>query len=214
MNIDKSSFFLLVTTIGASAAGGWFARDRLLLRSEVERSTPPSAQPEPAPPPSASAPPASSLEAPAPSCDDEEGTVPDCVGFPDPGDEAECRSLVYSRCAQYKESLKPKAARAAVECLKRLKVNQVCDLIAINKCGHEALMASCPVAPTKVGSSPTEIDQTCEKILTSCKDAKPGPTPTDCRQTLSGLNPTGRTKMVACMQKLCDARGLYGCEAR
>jgi hypothetical protein len=205
MNIDKSSFVILVGTMAASGAGGWFARDKLVLRSEAV------APPAPAPPSAApivpepkSAEPVKPLPPVVPICDDAEGATPDCTGFPDPGDEG-C-NLALPRCLQYRESFKPKPARAAIDCLKRLRGAQLCDPIMINKCGHEALMAACP--------GDDAVEQSCTTLLASCKGAIPGPTPADCKQTLSGMNETGRKKMAACLGKLCDARGLYGCEAR
>jgi hypothetical protein len=203
MNIDKGSFLILVGTMAASGAGGWFARDKLVLRSEPQAA--PAPTPESPPPPKSAEPPPAPVPPAAPPCDDGVGEVPECTGFPDPGDEGGC-NLAAPRCLQYRESFKPKVARAAIECLKRLKGAQLCDPVIINKCGHEALMAACP--------GDTAVEQSCTTLLTSCKTATPGPTPADCKQTLSGMNDTGRKKMATCLEKLCDARGLYGCEAR
>jgi hypothetical protein len=204
MNIDKSSFFILVATMAASGAGGWFARDKLVLRSEARAPEPaPTPSPAPAPEPK-SAEPEKPPPPAEPPCTDGEGATPDCTGFVDPGDEG-C-NLALPRCLQYRESFKPKIARAAIECLKRLRGAQLCDAVMINKCGHEALMAACP--------ADTDTEQACNGLLASCKGALPGPTLTDCKQTLSGMNETGRKKMAVCLGKLCDARGLYGCEAR
>jgi hypothetical protein len=217
MTIDKSSFLILVTTIAGSGAAGWFARDKLVLKSEIPQSlppAPPSVSKEPPPAPKSATPP---LE-PAPvaaSCDDASGDVPACPVFPDPSDEGGCGQMAAARCAQYREAFKPKVARAAVECLKKLRGGQICDPIALNKCGHEALMAACPPEPAaKPGAPPGELDQACEPILAACKASTPGPTLADCKQTLSGMNESGRRKMLGCVQKLCDSRGLYGCEAR
>ncbi len=204
MQIDKSSFVILVGTIAASGAGGWFARDQLVLRSDA-------ASPAPAPTPTATAsiaPEPKSAEPPPPAvppCDDDSGELPDCTGFPDPGDEGGC-NLAAPRCLAYRESFKPKVARAAIECLKKLRGAKLCDPVTINKCGHEALMAACP--------GDEDEEQTCSTLLSSCKAATPGPTLADCKQTLSGMNETGRKKMAVCLGKLCDDRGLYGCEAR
>lgn len=211
MQIDKSTFLIVVTTMAASAAGGWFARDKLMLRSEAERAKAP--EPEPPPPVSSPAPsdkpPADAAPA-APPCDDSEGEAPVCPAFPDPGDEGGCGRLAARRCADYRDNLKPKPARAAVECLKKLPPGLLCDPIALNKCGHEALMSACPPE----ASTGSELDDSCKTILESCKSSIPGPTLADCRQTLSGLNEAGRKKMLACAAKDCAAKGLYGCEAR
>jgi hypothetical protein len=216
MRIDPGTFFILVGTIAASGAGGWVAHERIGPRLQPpplppptpiatpEPSAPPSAKPEPPPPP-------------APTCDDSSGEIGDCSKVPrgpDPGDEGSC-NLAAVRCVQYRDAFKPKVARAAIRCLERLKGNQICDPIAVNKCGHEALMAACPPDPgAGVDAAPTELDKSCSELLATCKEALPGPTLADCKQTLSGLNDVGRRKMAACMKQHCDARGLYGCEAR
>jgi hypothetical protein len=217
MSIDKSTFLILVGTIAASGAGGWFARDRLMLRSEAlaPKPTPEPTASQPAPPEPKSAEPVAPPAPAVPSCDDSTGEIPQCPAFPDPGDEGGCGQMAAARCAQYRESLEPKVARAAVECLKRLRGAELCDPIALNKCGHEALMAACPAENLTDAAAPAGgIDESCKAILTACKDSVPGPTLADCKQTLSGLNDTGRRKMLACTQKQCRTRGLYGCEAR
>lgn len=217
MHIDTSTFFILVGTIAASGAGGWIVRDKLTLRSQPPPPLPSVSQEPPAEPPRASAEPIAKPPPALPSCDDSSGEVPTCPVLPGPADEGGCEQMVAARCAQYRAAFKPKLARAAIECLKRLRGGQLCDPIAINKCGHEALMAACPPESevlSDAGAPASGLDATCATILTACKASIPGPTLTDCKQTLSGMNDSGRTKMVACMQKLCDSRGLYGCEAR
>jgi len=216
MRIDPSTFFILVGTIAASGAGGWVVHERLGRRFE----TPP--PPIPNPPPQQSAPAAAKSAEPilapaSPACDDSSGEATDCSRVPrgpDPGDEGTC-NLAAVRCIQYRDAFKPKIARAAIRCLERLKGNQICDPIAVNKCGHEALMTACPPGPgSGSDAAPSDLDKNCGEILGTCKEAVPGPTVADCTQTLSGMNDVGRRKMAACMKQHCDARGLYGCEAR
>jgi hypothetical protein len=60
---------------------------------------------------------------------------------------------------------------------------------------------------------PTPVATACEGILKTCSNAPLGPTLTDCRQTLAGLNEVGRANMIECASKHCTDRGLYLCEA-
>jgi hypothetical protein len=216
MRIDPGTFVILVGTIAASGAGGWFAHERVGRKPEM----PPPPAPNPVPVQSAPATAKSTPEVPAapvPACDDSSGETADCSKVPrgpDPGDEGSC-NLAVARCAQYREAFKPKVARAAIRCLERLKPNQVCDPVPVNKCGHEALMAACPPDPRASGDAqPSDLDALCADVMAPCKDAVPGPTLADCKQTLSGMNDVGRRKMAACLKQSCDARGLHGCEAR
>jgi hypothetical protein len=53
----------------------------------------------------------------------------------------------------------------------------------------------------------------CNNIMRSCGEKSLNPTMADCRQTLAGLNDSGRADMVDCVSAHCSDRGLYGCEA-
>jgi hypothetical protein len=67
-----------------------------------------------------------------------------------------------------------------------------------------ALDATAPDSP---------VATACESIVKSCASQPLGPTQSDCRQTMAGLNDVGRASMVECVTAHCNDRGLYGCEA-
>ena len=147
-----------------------------------------------------------------------------------PSDEAVCANIIATRCADYKAAFKPKVAEQAVACLRELKAGERCDPARVNLCGHAALMSACPEPelPAKGNyvkatgtipasftliedpkAVPSPIVAACEGISKSCS----GQSPTDCQQTLSGMNESGRASMVECMATHCRDKGLIGCEA-
>ncbi|RYZ59530.1 MAG: hypothetical protein EOP08_15440 [Proteobacteria bacterium] len=84
--------------------------------------------------------------------------------------------------------------------------------------GAVANVAAVPsgTPPTTVNAEPARPGSAaavCETILKSVGTSRLGPTLADCKQTLSGLNDTGRTRMVECMKKDWSTKGLLGCEA-
>jgi hypothetical protein len=232
MAIDRSDFLILASTLAAGGAGGWFVRDR----SPDMRPPPPA--PAPAAKPSVSAPPWPSAVAvvdakPAAVCDDSQGTPEQCPSV-GPADEGICANIIYKRCNEFKTAFKPKVATQAVACLRALKGNERCDPLRINQCGHMALMSACPdpapplkgqlsssaeTTPAQVTLSPdssvpaTPVATACESILKTCNNPPLGPTLSDCRQTLVGMNDVGRANMIDCATKHCTDRGLYLCEA-
>lgn len=172
------------------------------------------------------------LEAPATTCDDSIGAAEDCPSV-GPADEGLCGNRIAKRCADFKESLKPRVAQQAVACLNRLKGNERCDMERVNLCGHAALMAACPEAvepatgtylastSTKPASfaldrstnAPSPLAIACKSMSESCVQQPLSPTLADCRQTLTGMNDTGRKRTLACVASHCQDRGLLGCEA-
>jgi hypothetical protein len=125
-------------------------------------------------------------------------------------------------------------AAQAVACLRALKGNELCDAARINQCGHAALMSACQESPrpqkgqlqpatgtqpatfnivADATADPSLLTAACNSILRSCGEKSLNPTLADCRQTLAGLNDTGRANMVDCVSAHCSDRGLYGCEA-
>jgi hypothetical protein len=171
-------------------------------------------------------------EAAEPACDDSVGTPEECPSV-GPADES-CANIIFKRCSEYKAAFKPKVAQEAVACLRRLKAHERCDPARINLCGHRALMAACaePAANTKgrlvraTGTKPATVHltedpnaddspltATCERVIKSCAGQPMTPTLADCRQTLTGMNESGRASMVACVAVHCRERGLLGCEA-
>lgn len=229
MIIDRSGFFLIAGALAAGGVGGWVLRD-----SEVASSRPTPAAPAPAVT-------TSEIVTPEPlavlvergtaaaACDDSVG-VPEACPSVGPSDEGVCSNIISKRCADYKAAFKPKVAQAAVACLRELKGNERCDPARVNLCGHSALMAACPEAvPPAKGNyvratdttpasftldddpnpTPSPVTAACETLSKSCA----GQSLTDCRQTLTGMNETGRNRTLECVAAHCRDRGLIGCEA-
>lgn len=235
MAVDRPSFLLIAGAMAAGGVGVWAAQEYRVVRRDTPEPAPtgpvasvtPSAEPIP-----------TSLvivdpEAAAPKCDDSVGTPEECPSAVGPADES-CANIIFKRCNEYKAAFKPKVAQEAVACLRRLKGNERCDPVRINLCGHRALMAACPEAAPAAkgkyvratGAAPPTVELTedpdaeesplgaaCERVLKSCAGQPLSPTLADCRQTLTGMNETGRNNMLACMTKHCQDKGLLGCEA-
>jgi hypothetical protein len=53
----------------------------------------------------------------------------------------------------------------------------------------------------------------CPHVLESCASAPIVPSLADCEHTVSGMNATGRDRMLQCVKKHCADRGLLFCEA-
>ena len=235
MNIDRTNFLLMAGALAAGGLGGWAYRDRdaSMERASQTKAGPPAQ-------PSASTPrgpiPVSVVDpriASAPVCDDSQGSPEECPSM-GPSEEGVCPNVILKRCQEFKAAFEPKVATLAVACLRALKPNERCDASRVNQCGHQALMAACPdpAPPLKAqlqdgaGSEPptvimafdtsaasSPVTTACESIQTRCGGQALSPTPADCRQTLAGLNDTGRANMVECVTAHCTDRGLYGCEA-
>ena len=222
MIIERSGFLLMAGTLAAGGVGGWLLRDSKLAHTTAEMPVAvglASATPEPPEPKVVVV---ERLPA-APLCDDSVGTVEACPAM-GPADEGVCSNLAAKRCAEFKLAFKPKVAQSAVSCLRSLKGNALCDPSRVNLCGHSALMAACPDLPRTtspadtttadagiVTPSPTTL--ACDAIVKGCNGQPLGPTPADCRQTLSGMTDAGRAGMVECMATHCADKGLLGCEA-
>jgi len=211
MNVDKGSFFATLAALAVGGAGGYYAGDQHLLRGTDK------AEPIGAAEPQASAvsvkPPA---PAPVPVCDDSVGAPAAC---PAPGYSADegqpgCM-LATKRCADFKQSMKPRVAELAVACLDALTPAQRCDANRVAYCGHAALMAACsdvePSAPQS--SAADDVGGTCTAISAACGGAALAPSMRDCRGTLAGLTALGREQMASCMKAHCSDKGLLGCEA-
>lgn len=232
MAVDRSSFLLIATALAAGGVGGWALRDGGAAKQ------PPVA---PAPPPLAAsaAPPAAPTtvlvvdpKVAGAACDDSVGAAEECPSV-GPSDEGICPNIIATRCNVYKATFKPKVAQQAVACLRQLKGGERCDPARIQLCGHAALMAACPEAAPAVSGTLTSATPTapasvtliedpkagttplataCDAILKGCAGVPLAPTLADCRQTLTGMNESGRANMVECMATGCRDRGLIGCE--
>jgi hypothetical protein len=213
MRIDPSTFFILVGTLAAGGAGGFYASQKHLIG--------PPPPPPPAPPPAvtvyvptavSSAP----APRPSPSCDDAVGMPGAC---PAPGysaDETGCGALPTKRCNDFKQTMKPKVADHAVACLNALTPDERCDKMRLNLCGHLALTNACMAPEDETADASAEgasLAAACQAIHEECSGAALGPPMADCRATLSGMSEAGRKDMIACMKKHCSDKGLVGCEA-
>jgi hypothetical protein len=215
MNIDAGSFFILVGTLAAGGAGGYFASQKHVFDA-----------PPPAPPPKvteapSAAPPSPSIAAPAkpaaPVCDDVAGVPGAC---PPPGYSAEeggCGGLPTKRCNDFKQAMKPKVAERAVACLNALTPAERCDPMRLNLCGHQSLMNACQEPEDTdrdvIDAAAGGVTAVCQTVLQECGAAPLGPTLRDCRATLSGMSDLGRSKMALCMKTHCTDKGLLHCEA-
>ena len=223
MNIDRGSFLMLVGTLAAGSAGGYMASEKRVfpgLDKDTGHKEP--AVPEP-PKPAApvvvdAGPPAPPPPPPppaGPTCSDDKPSPPDAcppVGFPT--FEGGCGSFANTRCAEYKQGLKPKVATAAVECLNKLKPGEQCDPHRVMLCGHLALMNSCPEeSGPGAEAGANGVTATCQTIIDACGASSIAPSMLECKEALSGMNETGRERTKACMKKHCFDRGLVGCEA-
>lgn len=226
MIIERSGFLLMASVLAVGGVGGWALRD-----SGVGRERAASAPPTPV----VKAVEAKALEVsvldnrlPAAACDDSVGVADECPSV-GPSDEGVCANIIAKRCADYKTAFKPKVAQQAVACLRQLKAAERCDPARVNLCGHTALMAACPepelpakgkyVKATATVPASFTLSQdpkavlspvlaACDSISKSCA----GQSPTDCQQTLTGMNESGRTSMLECVATHCQDRGLLGCE--
>lgn len=220
MKIDPGTFFILVGTLAAGSVAGYAASSKRLVPAlddafgRVPDPAPP-AKPDPvasvpvvvdaaAPAVSASASTVADAGPPEPPCDDSIGTPAECPQPGYPTVEGGCGSFANMRCKELKESLKPKVAEIAVECLNKLKPQERCDANRVNLCAHLAVMNSCPEK-----KRPPE----CETIIAACGASPIAPSMNECRQTMAGLNAEGRSRLVACMKTHCFDKGLLGCVA-
>ncbi len=229
---------MLVSTLSVGAAGGYFVAEKRLvpaLDTWLGRPPPtPPATPEPAPtadaaPPAPTAAPVASAPAPPP-CDDGAGTVGDCPPPGFPTIEGGCGSFAHTRCNEFKQTMKPKVAAAAVGCLAKLTARERCDPARVYLCGHLALVNSClevesvdagvtADAGTGTGTGPDggvksarSANSVCQEIVASCGTSPIAPAMAECQQLLSGMTDVGRERTRACMKGHCFDRGLVGCE--
>ena len=223
MNVDRGSFLMLVTTLAAGGAGGYVAAEKRAIPAVdgwVGRVPEPGTEPvRPAPiasvAPTTSAPPPPPPAPAAPTCDDSIATtVGECPGPGLPTVEGGCGILASARCAELKQSLKPRVAAAAVDCIAKLNGAERCDANRIHLCGHLSLVNACSDTPPPGAdaAAATPVSTICHGIIEACGASPIAPSMTECRQLLSGMTDTGREKTRACMKTHCFDRGLVGCE--
>ncbi len=248
MAFDKGSFLLMTAALAGGGVAGYVVNEK---RNEDQvRVEPPPAMnttpvAAPATPPvdgkatdraaattDGGANPAKDV-ATAPACSDDVGTPAACpVDFPGPSEEGLCKGGLHwagKRCADFKATMKPRVAQAAIDCLRTLQGAATCDAQRANACGHMALMTACQeavpathgsVTSTSLASAPAldasegTVAGQCLAVVKAAAATAPGVSYADCVRTLSGMNELGRRNAVACMQAApANALGLLGCEA-
>ena len=214
MIIDRGTFFLCLSSLAAGAAGGYVASEKDVVphlagsvhepasKTEVS-SAPAPARVEPVALPVAPV-------ALAPTCDDSVGEAAACPPMPAPTAEGgvACGGVATTRCADFKQTMKPRVAQAAVACLNKLTAAERCDPKRVELCGHLALMNACD-DPTLAST----ITSTCEKIVQTCGASPLAPSQNECRLAMTGLREAGRDAMLDCAKKHCFDKGVLGCEA-
>lgn len=105
--------------------------------------------------------------------------------------------FINQACDDAMKNFKGRIAERAVGCIRSKKPMDLCDAMSVYDCKDAALRSAC---------RDPKADTACAQILQSC----PGTSMDECRGYLSGMNDTGRAKMLQCMQANCTY-GLYSC---
>jgi hypothetical protein len=207
MQVERGGFLLLVSSLAAGGAAGYLLSEKDLVPHLADSAHQPrrmTAVQVPAAP--AKAFPTSQTELTsadlANACDDSIGQAADCPPIGLPTSEGGCGALAANRCADFKKTMKPRVAAAAVACLNKLKGQDLCDPKRIELCGHNALMNACQ-------DSTVSAKQSCDLIAASC----PGVSMKECSMAIGGLREIGREAMEDCTKAHCTDKGIVGCEA-
>jgi hypothetical protein len=214
MQVDKGAFMMFVTSLALGGAAGYVASEKDLVPHIDKKAPPPpppvhSAAPIVAEAPKDAGPPVAVAVVDAgPVCDDNGGGEPEaCPPIGYPAIEGGCGALTFNRCNDFKQTMKPRVAKAAIHCLNKLNYAEKCDPKRVDLCGHLALMNACEDFHT------ASVTDGCEKIEKACASASITPSKSECHRTMSGLREVGRETMVECAKKHCADRGIVGCEA-
>lgn len=220
MQIEKGTFLIFVASIAAAGGVGYVASEKDIVPHLDGRSHASPSKAELSSAPLAAtrvdvvAVDAGALTqpvvavAPAPACDDSAGEPAACPQMTAPTDEGGCGGFATVRCADFKATMKPRVAQAAVACLNKLSRAERCDPKRVELCGHLALMNACDDS-----AATSTVASACEKIAQTCGDSPLAPSKTECHLTMSGLRETGREAMLDCAKKHCFDKGVLGCEA-
>jgi hypothetical protein len=201
MQVERGRFLLFVSTLAAGGAGGYLlAQARKPVISTMR-------EPAPAPTATPTALPVGHAELTSAkiksSCDDSVGEPGECPPIGLPTTEGGCGSLANTRCKDFKKTMKPRVAAAAVACLVTLKAGEQCDPKRIELCAHNALRKACD------DSSAPSVVQACDSLAATCA----GISRRECTMTMSGLRETGREALVDCAKAHCNDKGIMGCAA-
>lgn len=217
MQVERGHFLLLVSTLAAGGAAGYLLSEKDVVPhladsahnpkpvTMVQLPESPAAMQVPATPTGQTELTSAKTQAEAKkmACDDSVGEADDCPAVGLPTEEGGCGALANVRCQDFKKTMKPRVAAAAVSCLKKLKGGEQCDPKRIELCAHNALMNACD------DSTAPSVTQSCDSIATTCT----GISKQECSMAMSGLRETGREAMLDCAKKHCNDRGILGCEA-
>ena len=216
MHVDRGAFLMFVTSLAVGGAGGYVASEKDLV-PHLDGKPPRGATPPPAPsasagPPPPAAAPDAATEALAvdagPACDDSVGEPEACPPPGLPTVEGGCGGFATTRCNDFKRTMKPRVAQAAVACLLKLTPAQRCDPKRVDLCAHLALMNACEDTSPVSTALPA-----CDAIVEACASTPVPPSKAECRRSMAGLKEIGREAMVDCARKHCFDRGILGCEA-
>lgn len=214
MQVERGRFLLFVSSLAAGGAAGYLlsekdvvphlaggAHDPKPVATVQVPETPPVG--EPAPTARTELTSAKAQAGQKAACDDSAGDADECPPVGLPTEEGGCGALANTRCQDFKKTMKPRVAQAAVACLKKLKGGEQCDPKRIELCAHNALMNACD------DSAAPSVTQSCDSIAASCT----GISKQECTMAMSGLRETGREAMLDCAKKHCNDKGILGCEA-
>lgn len=208
MQVERGRFLLAVSTLAAGAAGGYLASEKNVV-PHLSELRGPTIQQESTPPPPAEpevtgVAQLTAAEKIKPACDDSitAADIGDCPAVGLPTEEGGSGGLAAARCADFKKTMKPRVAAAAVACLKHLSPAEQADPKRVDLCGHNALMNACD------DSSAESVTQTCAAIANAC----PGTSKQECGMAMSGLREIGRESLLDCTRAHCTDKGLVGCE--
>jgi hypothetical protein len=77
------------------------------------------------------------------TCDDSVGEPGECPPIGLATTEGGCGSLANTRCEDFKKTMKPRVAAAAIAGLAKLTGAEQCDPKRIDLCAHDALLHAC-----------------------------------------------------------------------
>ena len=206
VQVDRGGYLVFVTSIALGCGMGYVASEKDLVPHLKDRH--PEPKPEPPPVPVAvvidAGPPVAMVVDSGPACDDSIGEAGDCPPIGPPTIEGGCGPFAMNRCNDFKRTMKPRVAQAAVACLNKLSYSERCDAKRVDLCAHQALMSACDDrAPTSTAVT------SCETIAKSCTTISKS----ECHAAMSGMKELGRELLVTCATKHCTDKGILGCEA-
>jgi hypothetical protein len=130
------------------------------------------------------------------------GTPPSCT-LTAPGPTCESFSDTKQECPTLTKKLKPRVARAAIECLKRKSGTQeICEFNVTGICAYEALGSACLDPSAKA---------VCNKVVAKCgagpQSAYNKMSRESCEAGVSGVADVKRAKFISCITEFCRFEG-------